>query len=725
MTQRILLCFVEQIEHSSAFKDFVSPFHEHGMELHLINGVIDYQIQPHHVINILEEMFQDRLEDCEFYLLSNIPDFFQYMYILYHETFQQFIFYNEQALDYQVDLESFYAPIIRKENIKQLRLHKTIYTNCNHQLINWLSMYPCSNVEDHQLVITQHAAQPLQRLFYIEDSYYLFEAVSGESVVINTAESAILPSIEENLATFVEISNLQLMQQLCRQLDSDRYYFLNNQQDIETYCDLLEEKICASQKYTKNLYIKSLELMSAKLGHMNSIFLQSFLLHITQKSEYLENMLDVTANSSAFQAAEKYFLLFRYIRFSFLNSDISPRISTLLRKLYHDIFEDYKHRVNQKCTNVQPIPKESRNPNLVFVFTSQFLDLNHGPTKTALDRCYQLMKYMGKQVILINTAELLTFRGIVPFHKMGAGNVNTSLYNQNSIAYKDIEVPFYQPSAVMPDEDELLQLMEIVTKYKPYLIIGISGTSIATDLCGQLVPAVSISTVNSSLQTTKALFDVIGRPITEHDIKQLALSGKTAKNIIESVFTFDFKPQQQHYTREQLHLPKNEFLLAIIGGRLNQEVTEELLQTLLATADTHLVFIGKYNPEQSKVLSQPENRRRYTYLGFQEDVLAILEHMNLYINPLRVGGATSAVEALYKGVPVLTLKHGDVYVAVGDSFAVDSFESMKSTIQDYVQDRQFYEQKSAEALTLAQRMMNTRGELERILKHVESSELFF
>lgn len=730
MKHNILLCFVEQIEQTASFESFVSPFYEMGMEPHLITGIVEHQIQPHQVITIMEEMFGDRLNECRFFLLSNIKDFFQYMYTLYHETFEQFIFYNEQVVEYPVSLESFYPSLLLDNIINHSQLHKAVYTNLSNQNLNWLPSHLCVNQIEHETLISQQAEQQFQRLFYTQGSYYLFEAVDRETIIVNASGDLpdALPSIGNNLATFVDTSKLQLVLQLCDQIEVDQTYFWHHHNEIQTYFNNFKEVIQQSRKFTKNLYIKSLELISEKAGYISHIFLQSFLLHTTSNRKYLEELLDITARTPQLQANEKYFLLFQYIRFAFVNMDknLSANTGLLLRQQYHTVLEEYKQQINKQFSSgVHRIPKHERNKQLIFMFTSQFLNLNHGPTKTALDRCYQLIKHMGKQVVLINTGELLTFEGALPFYGIALGNVIQELTHQDKVGYKDIEVPFYQPGTRMPNEHELVQLMEIVAKYKPYMIIGISGTSVATDLCGQLVPVVTISTVNSGLQISDAIFDVIGRKVTAHDLEQLQLSGKTAKNIIESVFTFDFKPQQNSYTRQQLGLPENQFLMALIGGRLDQEVSEELLETLLKTSNTHLVFIGPYDPERSVLLSKPENQQRYTLLDFQEDVLAILEQIDLYINPLRAGGATSAVESLYKGVPVITHKSGDVYVAVGDIFAIDSFEEMKNTIDRYVQDKKFYDQQSTEASNLSYRMMDTRSELEGIIRQVENSELFF
>lgn len=731
MKKHILLCFVDNIENSKSFENFVRPLHEQGMELHLLTGTLENNLQPHQVVEFIETMFKDRLSECNFSFLTNIKGFFQYMYLLYHETFTYFIFYDEYNVPYNIHLEPFFLPLLNQAIADQAQLYKSIYTNINSSPQNQLQYINKRDLTE--LIIASEDSKKtiqVQRLYYIEDEYYMFEASDGENIVISTSGEnlEILPSVSFNFTSTLHKEYLTTIFEMCSLFDQDGNYFINNHEKIEASIDQFVNVFKTLGIYTQSLYLKYFEQYINRLSHFGKFYLLTVVFHITSSGDYYLKLVESALDSKQLSYHQKYFLLFQFIRINFMNvnSNRPNQLPIKIRQLYHHILNQFILNINSHFSSeVKVIPKEERNPNLVFMFTTQFLDLNHGPTKTALDRCYQLMKHMGKQVVLINTCELLTSVGYVPFYNSSFGKINRGLDQIDKISYKDIEVPYYQPSISMPNANEALQIMGIVAKYKPYMIIAISGTSITTDLCGQLVPVVTISTVNSGLQTSNAIFDVIGRKITEVDKISLAASGKTEQNIIESVFTFDFKPQTKQFTRQELGLPEEQFILALIGGRLNDEVSEELLDTLLQVKNTHIVFIGPYHPTKSTVLSRPEHKNRFTTLGFQSDVLGILEVVDLYINPLRTGGATSAVESLYKEKPVVTINYGDVYVAVGDEFAVKSFEEMRDIIQLYVTDSQFYLQKSQQAKQLSIRMMDTRGELERIIEHVENSPLFF
>lgn len=94
----------------------------------------------------------------------------------------------------------------------------------------------------------------------------------------------------------------------------------------------------------------------------------------------------------------------------------------------------------------------------------------------------------------------------------------------------------------------------------------------------------------------------------------------------------------------------------------------------------------------------------------------------MYINPIRSGGGTSSVEALYKGVPVVTTEYGDVATNVGETFWVKDYEEMKQTIRKYSDDRDYYQKQSRYALQRVKKLLDTDGEFVKIISEMERRE---
>lgn len=103
------------------------------------------------------------------------------------------------------------------------------------------------------------------------------------------------------------------------------------------------------------------------------------------------------------------------------------------------------------------------------------------------------------------------------------------------------------------------------------------------------------------------------------------------------------------------------------------------------------------------------------YIGVQDDVLAVLEVCDLFVNPIRVGGGTSAAEALSKQLPVVSTDYGDIAATVGADFLVRDYADMSKTIRRYCEDTEFYKAQQKKAAARAERLLDTAGEFERVL----------
>ncbi|MEK4951398.1 glycosyltransferase [Bacillus sp. FSL W8-1127] len=728
MKKKVLLCFIDDIKSKDEFDKFIKRFDDNQFEVHILNGIVENNIQPHDVIHIIETIFMDKLENHSYYFLSNIEEFLILVYRIYHQVFQQFIFFANDQIHYNVHLEKIYNELLRHEFtidesiIKPIYINDSFYKEKFNKLIKDFCV-PLTNFEDLSKSIH---VKPIQKLYFFNNNYYLFEPTSGEEVIISLKGTKNKEKISY-FNTKIYSKNLSINDalQLINQLHESKNSYLRSFKFFRDYFESLKNFIVSSNYFTKNFYIKSFELLSRSFDIYVEIFILSFLVNILPNSKYYNRIHSVLLESHKIGKYEKYFYLYQCIRLGFVNQDLwDYQTAILQRKLYRDIYYSFRKEIKNRY---KFIPKEERDKNFIVVLTSQFLNLNHAPTKTALDRCYSLITHLGKKVMLINTKELLTSKGFSPFHNVIIGNEVKELENYRNIKYKDIEIPFYQTSYQMPDMDEIINIMEFIEKRKPYFVLQIGGGSINSDLCSQIVPVVTISTVFSGLPLSEGNMYVIGRKVNENDVKLLKEFDFNKEKVIESVFTFDFKPQQRKYTKTQLNLPKNKFLIAIVGTRLDEEITEtfiKLLTEMIKQLNIHIVFIGEFKKYTDFVRANNYLKKNSTCLGFQEDVLAILELCDLYVNPKRTGGGSSVAEAMFKGLPVVTLNSGDVFIAAGSDFGVDSYEEMKQMIVKYVKNKDFYSEMSKKALQRAQLLLSTHEQMKDIFCKIEKNRYF-
>lgn len=128
--------------------------------------------------------------------------------------------------------------------------------------------------------------------------------------------------------------------------------------------------------------------------------------------------------------------------------------------------------------------------------------------------------------------------------------------------------PYIQFENNMPDIVASQEFINLVNEFSPSYIVNIGGQSLLIDACSSIVPVLNINTVASDITMTEATALMIGRQPVRADADFLSLINKTTDYIIPGCFSFDIKKSNCIYTRDQLHIPKDRFVLVIVGKLL-------------------------------------------------------------------------------------------------------------------------------------------------------------
>lgn len=456
---------------------------------------------------------------------------------------------------------------------------------------------------------------------------------------------------------------------------------------------------------------------------MVSVWWYSVLLSMKKKPEILLEFIKyIRANHESFSLNTHFFIYcqFQSKMFSYISLQCES-ISKEMCLYYQYIVEGFARSVN---VSLEPIKTEQRDKQFALVITEQFLSIQHGPTKTALDRCKILINKLGKKVLLLNTAELRSQVGYIPFCDAYAANYDSRKLDEEIQHWKGVDVPYVQCEQNMPDFDTLEYLLTIIRKMAPGIVIIIGETSILGNLVNKMLPVLTIGTVPSKLTCNATKYQTLSRNLNTFDLELLQVFGHTEQNVIKSVFTSDLKQQEESITRKDIGVGEDKFLLVVVGGRLDTEVTEEFLICLeeVIKPDMCLVFIGKFDRYEKSIEKYDRLSSQSVYLGFCDDILSRMEVCDLYINPLRTGGGTSCVEAMFKGVPVVTVNYGDVAVNVGEDFCVRDYMEMQEKILKYHDDSEYYKVMSQKAEKRAELLLDTEGEFVRILEEMRKRE---
>ncbi|MEL5900725.1 glycosyltransferase family 1 protein, partial [Clostridium sporogenes] len=330
---------------------------------------------------------------------------------------------------------------------------------------------------------------------------------------------------------------------------------------------------------------------------------------------------------------------------------------------------------------------------------------------------------LNKKVILINTREIASVKGIVPMQNIAIANIISEYNNINAMQYKEVNITFYQPNVLMPNDREIINILNMVKKYKPSFIINI-GTVLVGDLCGEIVPTVTIPQGNDGY--SKSLFYVVNDEKQKKEYSEKF--NRISESLITSKFQFELKDKRNTFTKKQLGIPENKFIISVIGTRLNNEIDEEFLDLLDKSckySNAYVVFIDEFQFSQLQISNYKDLANNYKNMGYQQDLLAILENTDIYLNPNRSGGGTSAIYSLYVGKPVLTLKYGDVAGNVGEEFCVNNYEEMLLQIDKYYKDIEFYNKQSYIAKKRARELTDMETFITNVCNQVIKSNLYY
>lgn len=412
--------------------------------------------------------------------------------------------------------------------------------------------------------------------------------------------------------------------------------------------------------------------------------------------------LELLISTKALRVEEKLLLYWQISGMLFTCKDVPMDLTCKRLKLWRHMSDCY----SDNFPHLEMI--KNRRTDVVLVTVQQFLSMTHGPTKTVLDRAY-ILTQMGKKVFILNTAELYG-GSMVDVNQPMRASYLPYLSQYDELEYLGVKLPYIQFKNDMPNVQGTQMFLEYLEELRPSYIVNVGGESLTLDCAAKIVPVLNINTVPSTIVPSLATKQVIGRKVNKEDCLLLNCLGLRQDSVIESRFTSSLNQQKRKYSREDLSIPKHCFAIVVVGGRLTQEVDLEFIKMMESAliAGGHLVIVGKMDNYEELCGSSLVLKEHSIYLGMQSDVLAILECCDLYVNPKRLGGGTSVIEAMYKGLPVVTLNYGDVSLGAGADFCVSDYEEMNKTISHYMTDTKYYAEMSQKAKKRAEFMLDSK-----------------
>ncbi|HYC05289.1 MAG TPA: hypothetical protein VED40_18495 [Azospirillaceae bacterium] len=344
-----------------------------------------------------------------------------------------------------------------------------------------------------------------------------------------------------------------------------------------------------------------------------------------------------------------------------------------MRRLWRAILAD--HRAALPSQPIR-IPRRARRPDLVMLMTGQFMDTTHQPSIDLLEFARLLATRFGKRVAIVNTAdgaETVEFPLLYGYR----ANHDERLPGRRSLSFDGLELPFLHLAPGLTPTADIVSVMEMVREQRPSLIFSFGTANPAADLCAGLVDVVAVP-FGTYLPVAEPTFVALPRPVTPADLPALELAGVPPERVVPIFYGYSLPPTGPTAERAALGVPEDALAVAIVGLRLDREVTPEfaaaLEAMLLREPRLFFLFVGPFGAWPGLAARLPALAARAAAPGMQGDVRAVLRACDLYLNPPRGGGGASAAYALAEGVPAFTLPTGDVGVVAGERFHLGSLE---------------------------------------------------
>ncbi|WP_451983791.1 glycosyltransferase [Azospirillum endophyticum] len=307
----------------------------------------------------------------------------------------------------------------------------------------------------------------------------------------------------------------------------------------------------------------------------------------------------------------------------------------------------------------------------VAVVTNQFTNQGHQPTRDCFDFAARMQDEFGLDVAIINVNGLpvrVENVFIPPMVSEVAADL-AGVYALKMFGRQVKVASFTEPAF---SQDKLRVIMEAIDGYDPDLIVSFGGSNIVADLFADADarPVVTIPTTSGITLSLAPI--VLGYAETDHTLSVPALYRAPFARRFRP-FTFGFTPPPSDGKRVETGFPDGTSLFAVVGTRLDLEVSAEMLELFDEILDhcpgTALVFAGEVRDLPGR-LAPLRNRDRMRCLGHVSDIRAFYAGCRVFLNPPRQGGGGGAAFALAEGVPVITYGWGDVASNAGQEFCV-------------------------------------------------------
>jgi hypothetical protein len=351
----------------------------------------------------------------------------------------------------------------------------------------------------------------------------------------------------------------------------------------------------------------------------------------------------------------------------------------------------------------------------VVILTPQFLAPPHATTLRAMEYAKTLRDDLGKTPIIV---ESHAFQRISPiaFVPPFSSNRNPHLRAIDRIDVGGRWVEYYRIASDTFTLSDLVQTTALISALSPELVIAISCPFISAEAAALRFPTIAQPTI-SSMPITRRAQSFSWNASTREEQAVMERFGVADRRLFHMHPGFSAPAETPAVSRGELGLPQGAFVFAVVGGRLDDEVDGRflnLLESIVENPNAHIAMMGRFDRFDTVMGVRPRLAGRVSFLGYRKDLLATLRICNAFLNPNRTGGGRSGAYAQYAGLPVLSLRYGDVASTIGEENGCISYAEIAERAARLMTDPSERVQGRAAALARAGEVIGVKRLVTRI-----------
>ena len=412
----------------------------------------------------------------------------------------------------------------------------------------------------------------------------------------------------------------------------------------------------------KKGFLRELASLEGHPDAYNGMMIESLLYHCTGDTAHLralesyfpEYKPDFIEAAGTLNAIAAMLFLANPLKVAELEEVFTRKFRTSLFYRQLESLEDF-YQVT--CENKD---RSFERNNIVAVLTPQFLGPPHAPSTDALRFSEKLINEYGKTVFLISTSldSEAPNGAIAPAF---TGNRNEEIMQKSILSWNGCDIPFLACGDGVFSEIALIQCLKAIDALSPEMILCVGEPGILAEpfherSFGFIYP------LGHGLPLAKHnYFQLYDDPSVEEKIA-MEKEGIEDRYLFTHQYDLEWKPPSHSLTRAQFSIPEDSFVFSIVGMRLHVDVDTaflKMLEKIAEDSNAHFLFAGFFNSYEEKLAPHSTLRGRSSWIGFQNDIMAVHNISDVFINPARSGGGTGVVYALQAELPVLSLSVGD------------------------------------------------------------------